>query len=429
MILPLDEFRRLVGYNPYHFWNQESNKVPVTSTCNTRLMEYAWQSADAVSRVQIRDAIAQAKARLFEYLNYRIGSRYVEKEFRYPRPADVRMQYVRPADAQGRWLSVNVKEGYIREMGAEALTVIDEPTVSYSDANGDGLTDTFTVTVTTTVTDVDQIAVYFNSTDRGGENVGDAWRIEPVKVSISGGTATITGPSWILVRPIIFERVTQNAIDPDNTGNPPNLFAQTLEVYWRRTDSSGQAIATAAAVFVWESDPPLWAWPCNTTACCRQLNYDPNETDPAALAYAVARANIRDARTGEIYAGEAVLNSSGQWDRVNWSGCKQPDRIILRYLAGADEREISNRIYSGGNWRQILARLAMAELPGCFCADSRSNQVLSHWQFDLARVAGANDEQYGTTGEILNNPLGTRRGAVYAWRQIRSLRLTRGILV
>ena len=37
-----------------------------------------------------------------------------------------------------------------------------------------------------------------------GAPVGDRWRIEPIQVSLSGTTLTITGRAWLIVRPVLY---------------------------------------------------------------------------------------------------------------------------------------------------------------------------------------------------------------------------------
>ena len=122
-----------------------NSEVPVTSKCDALVKQHAYQSTDAVGREEIRRAIIRAEQMLFEYLGYRVGQSYVSKTLQYPRPYDSRFDFNRSMDVQGRWLPVNVGEGYIQAVGVEAFTTIDDDaSVTYSDSFGDGLTDTFT---------------------------------------------------------------------------------------------------------------------------------------------------------------------------------------------------------------------------------------------------------------------------------------------
>jgi hypothetical protein len=73
---------------------------------------------------------------------------------------------------------------------------------------------------------------------------------------------------------------------------------------------------------------------------------------------------------------------------------------------------------------KIAARLYYAvELARPLCACDEANRELYRWQFDLARTGGSNDESYTSVSAAdLDNPFGTRRGHVYAWRFVNDRR-------
>jgi hypothetical protein len=428
--LPLDTWRETLGYMPWHFWQMATNSIAglkVTSECNGLVYEYAWQSKDAVGRSEIVEAIDDARDKMFNHLNYRVGPEYVTKNFQYPRPVDGRMEFSYAADARGRWLSVNVREGYIQAIGTEAREDLGNQAVTYSDQYGGGLNDTFTVTATVTAgTDPDQIAIYFAAADRlDSEALSEKWRIEPVKVTISGTTATIRGRAWLLVRPVLYQGWSATQIDPTVSGN----FVTTVDVRRRYTEPDGITVSTAQATLIWETDPPYYCCPCIT--CVNAPNFDPHDQDPAAEAMAIARAVIRDARTGEIAVGQSVYDSTNdRFVAINWNTCKPPDRVIIRYLAGAEVDEINSQIPAGGSWERALTALAVAELaPARISACDIANQRLYGWQFDRSRAAGANSEQYRISDADLANPFGTRAGAIYAWHQVKNLALVRGRVI
>jgi len=74
-----------------------------------------------------------------------------------------------------------------------------------------------------------------------------------------------------------------------------------------------------------------------------------------------------------------------------------------------------------------VARLAAAELSRPVCGCDAANRELYHWQFDLSQTARG-DELFGISPENLNNPLGTRRGHVQAWKFIMDQQQLTGIL-
>lgn len=412
-MLALDEFRRVIAYHPYHFWQLAGSAVPVTSKCNSLVHEYSWQDAEAAGRDNVREAIALSHQRLAEHLGYWVGPHYVETVVPYPRLADPRMQRFVDVDARARRVALQLPEGRIDSFGVETFLSIDPAAaVVLSDSYGDGVIDTFTLTVNLAGVDAeaDEIAVYFASCDRlDGDPIGERWEIAPINVSITGVTATITGRSWLIVEPVLYQGVNSAPLDPADV----SIYVSELAVVKHYANPDGTTIDNAQAVLIWETDPAQCAIPC-----CG-LEFASGYSDPHAEGYALARVGIRDAERGWVHPGESILNADGTWSEIDWSGCKPPDRALLRYKAGA--------AWSTA-WRQTVARLAAAELSRAICACDAANQELYRWQFDLSRAAGANDEQYQISPADLANPLGTRAGQVFAWKRIESQRLTRAYI-
>lgn len=103
------------------------------------------------------------------------------------------------------------------------------------------------------------------------------------------------------------------------------------------------------------------------------------------------------------------------WAAANWSNCSVPDRVLVRYLAGwpLENGQMAK------SWARVVAMLSAGELPPLVCACEEAHRELHRWQFDLSRAAGEMDEQYSISQEDLNNPWGTRRGQVLAYKQAR----------
>lgn len=397
-LLPLESWRQAIGYSPWHFWGLSGNLVPVTSQCNSLVSKWSWQAADAVGREDIKAAIATAEDRLREYLGYSVAPHYVTEEITWPGLT---------LGSDLRRLAVKLREGLIQAAGTELLTSIGTANVTYTDDDGDGLKETFTATIVTSETDPARLAAYFSAADRlQGAAVGPEWRIEPVSISIAGGTATIKGHAWLLVRPVLYEGVGKTPIDPGDA----TKFVTTLDIYRRTTDSSVQATLT------WES-PPWPAWCCASPAAG-------TSTDPAAIGTAVARVGIRDARVGLVTPAAAVYDaSSGTWSGTWPTSCRPPDRVTVSYLAGAPPANGA----TDRAWQPIVARLAAAELARRICACEAANRELFTWQQDLTRT-GSGSELFATSRDILDNPFGQRRGHVYAWRAVKNLRHLSGYL-
>lgn len=424
-LTPLDTFRKIIGYNPWHFWQlSDPTYVPVNSNCNDVVYEYNWQNVQAVGRDAVREALERAEEKLGDYLGYDIAPKYHDDLVPWRKYYDKRLSRVWNGDPRGQFISVQLPRGQVQAIGVESLTLIGNANVARTDADGDGLAESFSVTIATTETDPLKIAAYFTSTDRlDSEPVGDRWRVQPVSVTISGGNAVIRGKSWLVVRPILYEGVdvsdTGNNIDPTVAAN----FATQLAVYVRTTNPNGETVSTSQAVLEWETEPAHGWWCC--CGCQSSSSLTGGYTDPASYAQAVARAGIRDAELGVVIPDAAVRNATtGVWSSLSWNTCREPDRARVRYLAGV---ALDANGQMNARWAKIVARLAAAELAERLCACDIANKELYRWQFDLARSAGANDESYQMSESDLDNPFGTARGHVQAWREVRNLRRVLGI--
>lgn len=412
-ILPLDLWRQEIGYNPWHFWGLADNNVaPVTSKGAGVVSEYSWQNADAAGREDLRAAILSAESIIFSNIHYWSAPVYSETVLPWPRLSDQRLMRTGRQDVRGGWVPITLEEGWVQNCGVETYALIHAGTaLVYTDEDGDGLKETFTITQATSVTDPDEIAVYFAAADRLDEDdaLSPRWRIEPVRVTISAGIATIKGKRWLVVRPVLYQ-VKSSSIDPAIDAN----FITTCDVYHHYTATTGlDATQDSQSALIWESRPCNW---CNNVA---------NSSDPASEGWLAGRCGIRDSYNGIVVPAEAVYNPT----TLTWaypgdcfSGCGEPDRVLIRYLAGYP---LANG-WMDKQFRTLTARLAAAELQRAICGAEVSNRSLAYWQFDVSRVN--NTEEYQISLESLNNPLGTRRGHIYAWQQMIGLARTVGLL-
>jgi len=408
-LTPLDTFRSVMGYHPWHFWQLVNDKVDLVTNCDDLVRQHSWQytqienNKPGASRSDLSQAIEYAESRMAEYLEFDIAPRFREETVEIPRWFDSQSSRLFYTDSTGRWLPIQLDIGKIISIGAETRTLIGTPTISFSDSDGDSLDDTFTITQVTTVTDVDQIAVYFAAADRlDSDPVSEDYRVHPVKISISGGTVTITGKKWLIVKPTFYERISTNGLDPDTDSN----FPTTLDVYRKFIDPAGVTPATAQAELIWESPPwPQWCGGRNVNT-----NFEDDRLDPAATASAIARVTLRDAEKGIVAIGEAVFNTdTSQWNAVSMSEGRPPDRVIIRYKAGDTI-----------NWNVTVCRLAAAELGRGLTACINAESEIYKWQQDVSR----NDpehEIFNVSEDDLGNPFGTRRGHIQAWHRVKQL--------
>jgi hypothetical protein len=425
-LLPLENWRQILQFSPFYFFGiGDSTLLKPYEGCSPLTRQYAWQNSDAASRSEIAAAIATAEQRLFDKLDF------------WPAPTFVRETVLYPWQGQawGRWASVQLAALHVRAIGVEAHTAIALATaVTYTDSDSDGYMDTFTIgPVATTVTDPDEIAVYFAAADRFdgpdfSTDVGERWRVAPVRVTIAGGNVTVKGPAWLLVKPITYEGVTNigaNGLAPATVASTPAHFATTLDLYRRYADATGTTEATAAATITWETRPCHGAWCCCDG--CNQTTTQGSVSDPSAVATALARVGLRDPVHGIVSLGEATYNATtGLWSADCCAACDMPDRATISYQAGI---ALDGRGQMDPFWQTVIARFAAAELARPICGCDDANRELARWQFDLARTSGAGDEAYGAISqEDLSNPFGTRRGHVFAWRAIQPRIQLRGFL-
>jgi len=413
-LLPLDSWREIIGYNPFHFWGiSHPTLIPVTSNCNPIVYEYGWQGTDEAGRSDIRTAIETAEKIAFDNLDYWPAPKYSEAKKPWPRYLNQALSRLSRLDTRGNWINVQLDEGYIQNIGVEAFTSIAQSApITYTDYDGDGIKETFSVTVPSSV-DPSEVIMCFTDGDQiiGTEEIAGRYRIEPVNVIAGGGNINIYGKRWLCVKPNLYESKTSYPIDPtDDT-----KFISVCDVYRRYTNRDGLVSTTdSQAALIWESKPCSW---CNSNN---------SSTDPSAEGWVTAHAGIRDANNGIVTPAEAVYNTvTGTWYHPGecFTACSEPDKVLIRYLAGA---ELDNKYHMQKTMQVLIARLACAEMTRRICACDQANREWSNWQFDISRINSP--ETYQMKTDDLNNPLGTRRGHIYAWQQFRSLARVIGTL-
>lgn len=413
-----------MGYSPWHA-NQLVNATyvplaPATHKCDTITYEYAWGWADRCGRTNIRQAIEDAEQLLFQYEHVWPSPRFREVTMAYPQPFDKSYLWRGDVNMRGRWMDLILGEGHIQAAGYEHSETPVVSAITFQDLDGDGLFETATCTAAvSTGTTADQVAVQFLAADCGP--ITPRPQIAPRSVSVTGLVATVTFNAWDLVKPIKVSSPVLATYDPavlpPFATRPTTPYPDSVEVYRHWCDPSGTTDATAQAVLIWETAPyPGWA------TCCGPAGGD--DRDPAATATALGRITIRDGVAGIVALGEAAYDATlGQWIHAcDWSHCRAPDRVTLRYQAGIPLAGIA----MAQPRATVVARLAAAELARPICACAAANKELYEWQKDLSQT-GATDDLYQAP-EDMANPIGSRRGHLQAWRHIKQQVRTVGIL-
>lgn len=420
-LLPLDTWRKLFGWNPWSFWGLRSNEgaASLRSNCLDVVTEYAWQADQSVGRDEIRAAIIEAEQTCREWSGFWPAPKYGESTVPYPRAGG----YRRGVTAQPDWrqLGINLMEMKLIRLGVQKRTEVElEATLVYTDLDGDGVNELFTITVVVPEnTTAAQIAVYFTADDRPDDaDLSERWRIQPLNIRVDQITwiATIVGRSWLVVRPELYESMTDQGLDATD----PATYIEVADVYLRTTDPTGTTVDSSLATLSWENRP-FHGWWC----CCSGCSAQNSQGDPAATSTTMARGAIRYPDSGVVYISQAAYNAdTGFWYDYPVANCWAPDSVTVRWLAGVP---LGSNNTMDSNWARIVTRLAAADLTRPICACDSANEAFYYWQFDLA-TATAEAEQYQIGSTDLENPIGTRRGHLQAWKWISRQEVTVGFL-
>ena len=411
--LSLGRWAYWMGIHPLHFSQvQVANLAPATG-CQQPWLQHSWQAADRMGREELAMAIVTAENNIETQLGYRLLPSWEEDEWRATvRPYDPTLVNISGATARGYRQIVKGKWGHFITGGVETKTlvqagvviVVTDPTTplpadGWKDLDGGGYYETGTVIVATTVTDPCEIAIYYP-----GKSGANEWEIRAVSVSIAAGMATITFRREDAVREVKQEEMGAKAVD-GALPTPPALddnFLLTVDVYRHWNDPQTQV------TMMWE---PTGSCDCGSTTCPQ-------------CAYAV-QAGCLHLRGEPI--GSLIAYSPATWDAaaqafysMEWSVGRLPDIVKLYYLAGLGGRADCPRRSMDWLWEKTVADYAAAlmERPICDCATA-SDRVTKA-QADLAFSGGASElSSYNLSSSDLDNPFGTRRGAVMAWKQVK----------
>jgi hypothetical protein len=418
-LLSLEAFRSVIGWMPYLFYQLVNDKIPLTDSADLIVCEYPWQRPMAMSRSDDRRAINVAEQKLQTFLGYDVSTRYRSEGY----PVGYLKQLPR-ASAYGNWggyygggygsalLTLNV--GKLQRIATVSYTKLADIAVTLSDEDSDKLADTFTATFADSTSDPASVIVAFSAADQPNSYGTDAssnpldWQVRPATVTrLNPTTLQVTGPAWLLVKPVLYERAGPSAgYNSSQTG----------------ISSSGTFDPDTATNFV----SGLTAW-LKVYSLENQVTFvrrfgGTETTEQVA-------ATIVDAELGQV--------------QINLGGCSTypgawcgpgpvSEEIRINYEAGATkEFKQAQYLQYQTDWDTVVARFAIAELAQAPAATAKQNPVLAYWREDLAHVGsmqGGGGDSYRISNDVLGNPFrNTRRGAVEAWLAVQSLGLIRAV--
>jgi hypothetical protein len=280
----------------------------------------------------------------------------------------------------------------------------------FSDADGDGFSETVTVSVATTLTDECEIHAYFDA-----HNGEPEWEIRPARTAtITGGVWTATYWAWQFIDPDIWESLpTATTPIPTADLDAAATYVAQVDVYREYNDPTAYA-----SYFYWEPDPSIIVG--GTCSCCGGTG-----CTHCSLTVQCGCLHIRDAMRGWVVPAPATYDSdSGAWESAAWSVCRDPDQVKLYYWAGdISQRSLAGRTCENlsDQWAHIIAHMTTARLerPLCDCG----NQVTALAQRDQTDLAfqPASGGAFNVSFALLDNPFGTRYGEVMAWKYVSGL--------
>lgn len=382
-LLSLYEWGEIVGINPFELAQIGEGYTQKTDRrCKHVFYQHPWQE-DHLSRNEVARAIAQAESRLASYLGYWPAPRYVEGESpRYPKPANS-IWYGDGRDVRGQWKPVELRWKYLHGGGTLARTAIaSDVQVNLDDEDGNAPDDTFIVTTPTTITDPGEIALYFTATDRMGRDLDETWRIRPLRVSISAGTATIKGHISQVVVPYL-----QEGTDPQSLDASKAIYITEVDVYRVYRDTTATDANPQQGNAEWDLQP-----------------------DPAPTGVVETKGVILSAYNQRLGIGRIEIPQT-------WPQDREPDKLTINYLAGLslDRGKMQTR------FANAVAHLSLAYLAREQCGCERSNRIISYWR---EFPSDFNERSRPLSISEIDAPGGPTRGAREAWELIQEDRLT-----
>ncbi len=402
--LPLDRWAEILGVDPLHF-NQVSSTVRPNSSCSSPWKQYAWQESDRVGREDVAQAIQQAEDTIIRELGYNLIPTWeVDERLPTVRPGIPELLNQSGLDLRGFAAGVQTQWGHFVSGGIEAKSLIEAGVaVNFSDEDGDLYEETATIITATdtdadgnSVTDESEVAVYFP-----GTSAADEWEIRPLRtVVIAGGTITIRMWRHQLVDPDLTEGLTPTAVDGATDGD----FTATLDVYRHRNDPQTQT------QLIWSNRPDTCDCGSGTCTVC-------------TLSTQYGCLTARDYRTGLVTYSPATWDSDDlEFQGQSFAVSRAPDRLRLWYYAGhQDTRRNWPTLQMDPSLERAVAYYSLAILDRPLCGCDNLERLVRKWSEDLSLnlTTPANSVSYGTADRVLNNPLGTSRGAIAAWNIIR----------
>ena len=388
-LLSIYEWADIMQLNPWEF-AQFRDGFPSVNQAQCPFVWYqrSWPHS-YISREEVAATIEKAETALAQQLGFWPAPKYLEETVPVPhqmpqyRDWPYNTYMFTPSFSPLAFRTLNLKTGWVLGGGIRAYTEIGDYAVVYSDADGDTIKERATITFATTVTDPDEIGLYFTATDRLNDPLDETWRIRPIRVDITAGTATVVAPAALFVVPRLELSVDPQALDVSVAAN----FVTNVTAVRVYTDATATDDTPNQGYALWDAMPGN----CDSTPC-----------QQASAAICVGESNME---AGLISASYASLDCCNSW--------RPPNRARVKFRAGMPL--VNGRM--DRRFADLVAHLAAAWLPNDQCGCERSSRILHYWRAEASEME-ANQRSRPIAPVDINHPFGSLRGAVYAWKGI-----------
>lgn len=394
-LLSLLEWAEIIGINPWILAQVGEPSETITpylednvASCARVFYQDASKTSGALAREEIAEALVQAQELVAKVAMTYPAPIELSETILYPRQAHLKYGNVWWGQS-GRVKSLRVNYGNMISTGVYEETLIEaDVTVVPDDPYADGFDTVWSATVNVPVgTTADEVMVYFASADyydQSRENM----RIYPVKVSISGNVATISGHMTQLVLIGNYLKLAPTKLDATDS-----IYATEIDVYRRTVD------LTASGTLLWESNTYADGIDCPNPPCTTYITAGCfGMTDPVGGWVSPIPAQYDEALA--------------QYTRITPTEYFAPDRVNINYIAGYPL--VNGRMASP--WNRIVALLATALLPNRTCGCERADLRLFHYR----QLPQDDDKNLQVSVDLINVTSGmfgvTGRGAIQAYQ-------------
>lgn len=412
--LSLDRYAQIMGIDPVHFSQAQGSTgdapiFPIRSGCSDVWWQQSYMRSDVISREDLARAIYSAEQDIEDYLGFPVAPEWIVEVHNFPRNHR-RTQFGVGANVRWDRKSLILKKGKVIAAGRRYTQLVGQATVGggtivWGTPIG-GINTIATITLPNvhnyTTNSERQIKVYFD-----GHNTRE-WEItDSISVEITAVSVIVTFNFWSLIDPALQDT------PPVSTQQALNIYdaitVDTVDVYREYTDYSQHSTE-----FFWE--PRVSAITCN--ACGGSGCVACQLTVQCGCLY------MRSIDRGIGVPTPADWDAtSGVWNTVGFTNCYEPDQVKVWYLAGDMDDDYVNGISNDPlkkTYAEAIAYMATARLERNFCACGALTALATDLRTDLIRSVRGGATFFAPDRD-LDNPFGTRKGEIMAWRRFSKL--------